>query len=42
MTLSIPEIKEITSEILEIKKDILKMIYIAQSGHPGIKICSKY
>ena len=35
MTLSIPEIKEITSEILEIKKDILKMIYIAQSGHPG-------
>jgi transketolase len=29
------EEREFTKEILQIKKDILKMIYKAQSGHPG-------
>ncbi len=29
------EEKKLLVEILEIKKDILKMIYLAQSGHPG-------
>ena len=29
------EEREILFEILEIKKDVLKMIYTAQSGHPG-------
>ncbi len=33
--LSKEEEKEILIEILEIKKDILKMIYLAKSGHPG-------
>ncbi len=35
MSLSKSEEKELITEILEIKKDILKMIYKAQSGHPG-------
>jgi len=35
MSLTEPEEKKILIEILEIKKDILKMIYLAQSGHPG-------
>jgi len=35
MSLNKAEEKEILFEILEIKKDILKMIYLAQSGHPG-------
>jgi len=35
MTLTELEEKKIQIEILEIKKDILKMIYLAQSGHPG-------
>ena len=35
MTLTELEEKKILIEILEIKKDILKMIYLAQSGHPG-------
>lgn len=35
MTLSALEEKEILIEILDIKKDILQMIYEAQSGHPG-------
>jgi len=29
------EVKKILLEILELKKDILKMIFLAQSGHPG-------
>lgn len=35
MTLSKSEVNQILIESLEIKKDILKMIYKAQSGHPG-------
>ncbi|MFX1392115.1 MAG: transketolase [Promethearchaeota archaeon] len=35
MSLTEAEEKRFLIEILEIKKDILKMIYIAQSGHPG-------
>ena len=35
MSLTEAEERKILIEILEIKKDILKMIYIAQSGHPG-------
>jgi transketolase len=35
MSLSKTEEKEILLDILGIKKDILKMIYLAQSGHPG-------
>ncbi|MBD3216041.1 MAG: transketolase [Candidatus Lokiarchaeota archaeon] len=35
MSVSDQQEKELTKEILKIKKDILKMIYKAQSGHPG-------
>lgn len=35
MTLSVAEEKRILLDILEIKKDVLKMIFQAQSGHPG-------
>jgi len=35
MQLSEKEENNLTLEILEIKKDILKMIYLAKSGHPG-------
>jgi len=35
MTLQKAEEKKILIELLELKKDILKMIYLAQSGHPG-------
>ncbi len=35
MNLNKAEEKKVLIEILEIKKDILKMIYLAQSGHPG-------
>jgi len=35
MSLTEAEERKIQIEILEIKKDILKMIYTAQSGHPG-------
>ncbi|MFX0186833.1 MAG: transketolase [Candidatus Hodarchaeota archaeon] len=35
MSLDKAEEKRVLIEILEIKKDILKMIYLAQSGHPG-------
>ena len=35
MSLSKAEEKEALLDILGIKKDILKMIYLAQSGHPG-------
>ena len=35
MNLNKAEEKECLLEILDIKKDILKMIYLAQSGHPG-------
>jgi len=35
MTLNKVEERKIIIEILELKKDILKMIYLAQSGHPG-------
>ncbi len=35
MTLSKSEVNKILIESLDIKKDILKMIYKAQSGHPG-------
>ena len=35
MNINKAEEKKILIEILEIKKDILKMIYLAQSGHPG-------
>jgi len=35
MSLTEAEERKIQIEILEIKKDILKMIYNAQSGHPG-------
>jgi transketolase len=35
MSLSKEEEKNIQLEILDIKKDILKMIYLAKSGHPG-------
>ncbi|MFO8017454.1 MAG: transketolase [Promethearchaeia archaeon] len=35
MELSDSELKETKFEILEIKKDILKMIHLANSGHPG-------
>ncbi|MFX1477525.1 MAG: transketolase [Promethearchaeota archaeon] len=35
MELSNLEEQRILSDILDIKKDILRMIYIAQSGHPG-------
>jgi transketolase len=35
MELSETEERKILSEILDIKKDILEMIYKAQSGHPG-------
>ena len=35
MPLNRAEEKKILLEILDIKKDIIKMIYIAQSGHPG-------
>lgn len=35
MRLSKKEEKRLALEILEIKRDILKMIYLAQSGHPG-------
>lgn len=35
MALSNNEIKQISMEIVDLKKDILKMIYEAQSGHPG-------
>ncbi|MGV9199899.1 MAG: transketolase [Promethearchaeia archaeon] len=35
MELSNSDLKKAKFEILEIKKDILKMIYLANSGHPG-------
>ncbi len=35
MNINKAEEREILLEILDIKKDILKMIYLAQSGHPG-------
>ena len=35
MELSKADEQIILTEILDIKKDILKMIYKAQSGHPG-------
>ena len=35
MSLTKAEEKKVSHEILEIKKDILKMIYLAKSGHPG-------
>jgi len=35
MAISSSEEKKISLEILRVKKDILKMIYLAQSGHPG-------
>ena len=35
MRLSKKEESRLALEILEIKRDILKMIYLAQSGHPG-------
>ena len=35
MSLTKSEEKEILIEILDIKKDILKMIYLSQSGHPA-------
>jgi len=35
MSLTKSEEKSLLIEILEIKKEILKMIYLAQSGHPG-------
>jgi len=35
MSLTKKEEKKFLINILEIKKDILKMIYLAQSGHPG-------
>ncbi len=35
MELSKLDERKILIEVLDIKKDILKMIYIAQSGHPG-------
>jgi len=35
MKLSKDEVNELLVDILEIKKDILKMIFLAQSGHPG-------
>ncbi len=35
MSLSETEEKKLLLEILRLKKDILKMIYTAQSGHPG-------
>jgi len=35
MALSEVEVKKMSIEILEIKKDILQMIYKAQSGYPG-------
>jgi len=35
MELSKFDEQKISIEVLDIKKDILKMIYIAQSGHPG-------
>jgi transketolase len=35
MTLSDSETKQLEVEIIEIRKDILQMIYKAQSGHPG-------
>ncbi|MHA1491059.1 MAG: transketolase [Promethearchaeota archaeon] len=35
MDISEAEEKELLLEILEIEKDILKMIYLAKSGHPG-------
>lgn len=35
MALPEVEVKKLLIEILEIKKDILRMIYKAQSGHPG-------
>ncbi len=35
MELSKLDEQKISIEVLDIKKDILKMIYIAQSGHPG-------
>lgn len=35
MSLSEAEEKELLKDILNLKKDILKMIYKAQSGHPG-------
>jgi len=35
MTLQKAEEKKILIKLLELKKDILKMIYLAQSGHPG-------
>ena len=35
MSLNKAEERKILIEILDLKKDILKMIYLAQSGHPG-------
>lgn len=35
MDLSKKEEKQISGEIIDLKKDILKMLYKAQSGHPG-------
>jgi len=35
VALSNNEVKQISMEILDLKKDILNMIYEAQSGHPG-------
>ncbi|MBY9007031.1 MAG: transketolase [Candidatus Lokiarchaeota archaeon] len=35
MEISQTEEKELSVDILEIKKEILKMIWLAQSGHPG-------
>lgn len=35
MEISKVDEKKLLCEVLEIKKDILKMIYLAQSGHPG-------
>ena len=35
MSLTKDELQRVFLDILEIKKDILKMVYLAQSGHPG-------
>jgi len=35
MTINKAEKRKVLLEILDIKKDILKMVYLAQSGHPG-------
>ena len=42
MELSKLDEQKISIEVLDIKKDILKMIYIAQSGHPGGSLSCAY